>query len=151
MTAPPAGARGGAVLYTPDLLALAVSLAHYPLDPAMPYIGEARSRTCGNTLAVSLKVDEGDRIDAVGVRVSACAVGQGAAALFAKGAVGRTAMDISRQRDLIAAWLANGGELPGWPGLESIAPARAYPGRHGAILLAWDAALAALSKREARG
>ena len=32
-----------------------------------------------------------------------------------------------------------------------LAPARAYPGRHGAMLLPWKAALDALSKREAAG
>ena len=33
---------------------------------------------------------------------------------------------------------------PGWPGLDALAAARAYPARHGAILLAWRAALEAL-------
>jgi hypothetical protein len=30
--------------------------------------------------------------------------------------------------------------LPDWPGLTAIAAARDYPARHGAIMLAWQAA-----------
>ena len=144
-----AAARGGAVLYTPDLLALAVSLGELPFDPLMPLIGEARSRTCGSTLRLSLALDQEGRIGQVGVRASACAVGQAAAALFAKGASGRSASDLAAARAEIAAWLAHDAPLPAWPGLAVLEPARAHPGRHGAILLAWDAALAALSNGEA--
>jgi hypothetical protein len=49
------------------------------------------------------------------------------------------------------AWVAGEGALPGWPDLKVIAPARDFPGRHGAMLLPWKAALAALSKAEAAG
>ncbi len=83
------------------------------------------------------------------MRASACAVGQAAAALFAQGAAGRDAEDIANARAAIVAWLSNGGLLPEWPGFSALVPARVHTGRHGAILLAWDAALAALSKAEA--
>jgi hypothetical protein len=36
--------------------------------------------------------------------------------------------------------------MPDWPGIALLRRARDYPGRHGAILLAWDAALAALAE-----
>jgi len=39
--------------------------------------------------------------------------------------------------------------LPDWPGLDAIEAARAFPGRHGAMLLPWQAALAALSSERA--
>lgn len=146
MTAPPRAA-----LYTPELLALAVSLAEWPLDPSMPLAGEARSRTCGSTLRLTCAVDGEGRITGVGLQSAACAVGQSAAALFAQGARGRTGEDIRRARSAIAAWLAGEGELPAWPGLAALEPARAHPARHGAIVLAWDAALAALSNAEVRG
>jgi hypothetical protein len=35
--------------------------------------------------------------------------------------------------------------MPDWPGLAAIAPAREFPGRHGAIMLPWTAARDALS------
>ena len=62
------------------------------------------------------------------------------AAIFANAATGRDAADIARAHDALRAWLSGAGKLPDWPGLAAIAPARDYPGRHGAILLAWTAA-----------
>jgi NifU-like protein involved in Fe-S cluster formation len=133
-----------ATLYTPEILAAAVALAAYPLDPALPLHGEARSRSCGSTLALRLATDEAGRITALGCAAHACAVGQAAAAIFAQAASGRTRRELAAARDQLAAWLAGADEAPEWPGLGLLAPARGYPARHGAILLAWDAALAAL-------
>ena len=144
-------ARAGAALYTPELLALAVSLADRPLDPAMPLGGEARSRTCGSTVRLTCAVDREGRLEGLGLQVAACAVGQAAAALFANAAAGADAVDLTRARQAIAAWLAGSAPLPDWPGLDVLAPARAHPARHGAVLLAWDAALAALSNAQAHG
>jgi NifU-like protein involved in Fe-S cluster formation len=36
--------------------------------------------------------------------------------------------------------------MPDWPGIDLIAVARDYPARHGAIMLAWEAALSALEQ-----
>ena len=141
---------GAERLYTPELLGLAVSLADYPLDPALPYQGSARSRSCGSTLDAGLALDEEGRVERLGLRVRACAVGQAAAALFAQGARGRQAAEIEAAHTAIAQWLSDGGEPPDWPGMAALAEARGFPGRHGAIMLPWTAALDALSsgKRE---
>jgi NifU-like protein involved in Fe-S cluster formation len=137
--------RAGA-LYTPELLALAVSLADWPLDPGAQCRGEARSATCGSSLAFSCSLDPRGAIRAPGLRVTACAVGQAASAIFIDHAAGRDRSEIAAARDQVGRWLANGGDLPDWPGFAALEPARAYPARHGAILLAWNAALAALPK-----
>ena len=134
-----------ASLYTPELLALAVELANVPPLDSADTAAEARSPTCGSTLAVDLTLDATARIDRIGMRVRACAVGQAAAAIFARHAVGRDRAAIAATVDALEAWLANDGPQPDWPDLALIAPAREYPGRHGAILLPWKAALAALS------
>ncbi|MBC2664697.1 iron-sulfur cluster assembly scaffold protein [Novosphingobium flavum] len=126
------------------MLGLATGLAAWPLDPAMPLQGTARSQSCGSTLAISLTVDGAGAICALGLRAQACAVGQASAAIFARAATGRTRADLARSAEAIAGWLAGGAPMPDWPGLAAIAPAAAYPARHGAILLAWKAALAAL-------
>lgn len=139
------GPGGGGKLYTPELLALAVSLADHPLDGDLPMVGEAVSRTCGSTVAVGLAATADGRIERVGLRVSACAVGQSAAAIFARGAEGRSADEIEAAEVAIGAWF-EGGPLPEWPGFSAIAAAQDYPGRHGAILLPWRAARDALSK-----
>ena len=129
-----------ATLYTPDVLALATGLAEFPWDPALPLQGEARSKSCGSTVALGLGLDSGGRIDRVGLRSQACAIGQAAAAIFARAASGRGADDIRAADEAIAAWLAGEGELPDWPGFATIAAARDYPARHGALRLAWTAA-----------
>lgn len=128
-------------LYSPQMLALAVELAHYPFRPDAPHIGDARSSTCGSTLAISF----GDRFSALGMNVTACAVGQASAAIFARHCEGKTQAEIASSYDALLSWLAGDAPLPDWPDLDLIAPARDYPARHGAILLPWKAALDALS------
>jgi NifU-like protein involved in Fe-S cluster formation len=128
------------VLYTPAVLGLATELARYPWDDSLPLAGEARSKSCGSALALALGTDAAGRIDRIGVKAQACAIGQAAAAIFAAAAPGRTLEEVARNGEAIAAWLGGDGEMPRWPGLEAIAAARDYPARHGAILLAWRAA-----------
>jgi len=131
-------------LYTPQVLALAARLAAWPWDEALPLRGEARSRSCGSTLSLALGIDASGRIDRIGLKTHACAIGQAAAALFADGATGRSAKEIATAADAIDAWLSGAAGLPEWPGIEAIAKARDYPARHGAIRLAWEAARQAL-------
>lgn len=133
-----------AALYTPQVLGLATSLARYPWDEALPLHGEARSATCGSSLAIAMELSPSGRIARFGMKVHACAIGQASAAIFAAAAAGQDRAALAQAERAIAAWLAAGGDLPDWPGLSAIAAARAYPARHGAILLAWRAALAAL-------
>ncbi len=133
------------MLYSPEILAAAVRLSEWTADPALPLAGEARSRSCGSTLALRLSVDDQGKVVRAGCRAQACAVGQAAASLFLAHAPGRDLGEITAAREAIARWLEVGGNQPGWPGLALIEPARGYPARHGAILLAWDAAIAALA------
>lgn len=128
-------------LYSSQMLALAVELAQYQSIPEARYYGEARSATCGSTLAISF--DEG--IERLGLKVTACAVGQASATIFARHSKGKTEAEIAASSNAIAAWLGGDAPLPEWPDLHLIAPASDYPARHGAILLPWKAALAALS------
>lgn len=139
---PPSAAK----LYTPELLALAVQLASYPYDPALPLKGEARSRTCGSHLEIGLSVDDRGQIVKTGMRVTACAVGQAAAAIFAAGAAGHTGEAVALALSELENWLGGSGNLPDWPGLAALTPARDHRGRHGAILLPWKASVAALCK-----
>ncbi|WP_338244895.1 iron-sulfur cluster assembly scaffold protein [Aurantiacibacter hainanensis] len=132
-------------LYTPEMLAAAVELAESPLLETATILGSARSPTCGSTLEINLLLDGDKRIEKVGLKVRACAVGQAAAAIFTRHAAGRDAADIRKAHDAMAAWLSEGGTEPDWPDIALIAPARDYPGRHGAMLLPWKAAMAALS------
>ena len=138
-------------LYTPELLALAVELAEYPPLETAPAHGEARSPMCGSTLATDLAFDSEGRITRLGMRVRACAVGQAAAAIFARHARG---CDLAALREALVqleGWLDDDGPAPDWPDLALVEPARAYPARHGAMLLPWKAASAALSSAASAG
>ena len=138
-------------LYTPDLLAAAVELANYPPIENGALRGTARSATCGSTVEMDLACNPDGRIADLGMRVHACAVGQGAATLFARHASGRSLKNIADAERALRAWLENDALAPDWPGLALIAPAREYRGRHGAMLLPWKAALDALSSGPASG
>ena len=138
-------------LYTPELLALAVELAKWPRLTGPVLQGDARSPTCGSTLTMDLQLDGAGRIEELGMTVRACAVGQASAAIFAAGAEGRSADEIAQSLRELEAWLDHEGAPPDWPGLTPIEPARGYPARHGAMLLPWKAALAALSSTAPAG
>ena len=140
------GALPQTKLYSPALLGLATGLAEYPFDASLPLTAEVRSRSCGSVIALGLALDDAGRIDRIGMRVSACAIGQASAALLAQSITGAEPAHIETTAAGLADWLAGEGDLPPWPGLEPLGPARAHPGRHGALLLPWKAAVEALSQ-----
>lgn len=139
---------GAEKLYTPELLGLAVALAAFPPNAGLPLHGEARSKSCGSTLRADIATGADGRIERLGLQVRACAVGQAAAAIFAQAAAGRDLAAIEETHDALTRWLAGTGDMPDWPGLSAIAPARDFPSRHGAMLLPWAAAREALSSAE---
>jgi NifU-like protein involved in Fe-S cluster formation len=135
-----------AKLYTPRLLALSAQLAEFPLAGPYQYQAEARSRTCGSTLDIGLDCGADGRVDAIGLQVTACAIGQSSAAIMAASAIGRRSFDLPATCTAIEAWLRGEGGLPDWPGFDALEPALPHPGRHDALLLPWRAATTALSQ-----
>jgi len=137
-------AQRAARLYSPALLGLATGLAAFPLADDLPLRAEARSRSCGSVIAVGLALDASGHIARIGMKVSACAIGQASAALLAQAAAGRTPEAVATAAEGLEAWLSGTGALPDWPGIAALAPAREHPGRHGALILPWTAARTAL-------
>jgi NifU-like protein involved in Fe-S cluster formation len=134
-----------AALYTPEVLGLATGLARFPLLDDLPLRGSARAPVCGSTIELGLDCNAEGRVTQIGLKARACAIGQAAAALFAEAAKGRTRAELAESLTSLEQWLSGpDAPLPDWPGLVAIAAARAYSARHGAILLPWKAALAAL-------
>lgn len=123
-----------------------MDLIAFPWNDALTLRGVARSRSCGSSIEIALSLDPDGKIATLGIKPHACAVGQAAASLFARSAVGRDEGDIRGARQALATWLASDGKAPDWPDMALLDAARSYPARHGAILLAWDAALDALAK-----
>jgi NifU-like protein involved in Fe-S cluster formation len=140
-------ARASSRLYSPEVLSLATALAAFPLADDLPLRAEARSRSCGSVIALGLALDAEGRVARIGLKVSACAIGQASAAVLAQGAPEARPEDLRRTLDALDAWLTGEGALPSWPGIAALAPAHGHPGRHGALLLPWKAAVAALSSR----
>ena len=66
-----------------------------------------------------------------------------------EGGVFLVAADGRHRRVLPAGERAWPHHEPDWPGFDLLAPARDYPARHGAILLPFDAAIAAFEQRAA--
>ena len=138
-------ARVSSKLYTPELLGLATGLAAFPLTGDLPLRAEARSRTCGSAISLGLALDDDGLVSHIGMTVKACAIGQASAALMAQSIRGDIPGNIRLTAIGLAVWLAGEGNLPAWPGIAALAPARDHPGRHGALLLPWNAACEALS------
>ncbi|MCE7797629.1 iron-sulfur cluster assembly scaffold protein [Sphingobium sufflavum] len=132
-------------LYTIDILRLAASTAQWPPLAAPDGSAERRSPTCGSRVGVDVTRDASGSIAAIGVTVSACALGQASAAILASAAPGRDVAAIRTAQAGLAAYLRGEDDrLPDWPNIDTLAAARSYPARHASILLAFDAALAAL-------
>ncbi len=136
-----------APLYNRDILALAVGVADHPPRPEAQRHASLRAPLCGSRICIDLDAGDDGRVSCVGLHVEACALGQAAATLFARHAPGRSLDELRAARAAIADWFGGGDARPGWPGFDLLAPARAYPARHGAILLPFDAAIAALENK----
>jgi len=132
-------------LYTIDILRLAASVGNWPPLGSPHGSAERRSPTCGSRVRVDLTLDPDGGVSTLGLSVSACALGQASAAIMAGNAAGKQAAAFLAARSALADYLAGRSErLPEWPGMEQLAAARAYPARHPSILLAFEAALAAM-------
>ncbi|MFN4038420.1 MAG: iron-sulfur cluster assembly scaffold protein [Erythrobacter sp.] len=137
-------------LYTPQILALATELANFPLADGLTHRATTRSRTCGSVITLGFEQDAAGRVSAVGMQVSACAIGQASAAIMARSLMGSRADTGLAAGQALTEWLAGNGELPDWPQIGLLAPALPHKGRHGALLLPWTAAAEALSSVEPR-
>jgi NifU-like protein involved in Fe-S cluster formation len=97
---------------------------------------------------VDVRLDEAGRIAAIGVEPKACALGQAAASILARTAIGKSLADIAAARDALKAMLKDGAEPPAgdfWE-LRHLAPVRDYPPRHASTLLAFEAAVEAMQQ-----
>jgi len=132
-----------APLYTTEILRLAASLSDPLQLEGADGQAELRSPTCGSRITTTVKLDEEERVEALGQQVHACAFGQASAALLERGAAGRSRDEVSEALAQLGSWLDGGDAEPGW-GLTALAPARSRKSRHGAILLPFGALLAAI-------
>ena len=130
-----------APLYNTDILRLAASNPFGERLSAPGASVEKRSPVCGSRVTVDIALDAQGRVEAVGMLVRACALGQASSSLMGAHVVGRSAAELAEARDQLAAWLAGERDAPpDWPGMEIFAPALPHRGRHASIRLAFEAA-----------
>ena len=131
--------------YTREILRLAAAIPYLEPFDELEGATELRSKTCGSRIRMAVELDWADRVVRLRQAVEACAYGQASAALMGGHAMGRSAEEVGAALGELETWLAGQGGVPiAWPGLEVLAPALARKGRHGAILLPFQALLAAI-------
>jgi len=133
-------------LYTREILRLAVSIPHQQRLTDPDGTAELRSRTCGSKVVADVIVMDDGVLKDLGLEISACAVGQASAAILGAQAIGKSVVDIENARSGLAAFLERSVESPGdWPDIDRLTSARDHKGRHAAILLPYDAVIAAFA------
>ena len=134
-------------LYNRDILRLASSLVAGDRLDNPDGSAEARSPICGSRIQADIKFADDGSIAAVALRANACALGQASAAILHANVVGEDARSISRTRNEVEQALKGDTAMPShWPELALLMPAKDYPSRHAAILLPYDALLAAADR-----
>ncbi len=131
-------------LYTRDILRLAVSIPHQSRLKKPDGTAEVRSRTCGSRVAADIMLSDDGTIGQLGIEVNACALGQASAAILAAEAIGKSADQVVMVRQQLADFLDGAEDRPGdWQNMDHLMAAKDHKGRHPAILLPYDAILAA--------
>ena len=137
-------------LYSGQLLKLAADI---PLTGRLPHpqgSATCRSPVCGSVITADVVLADG-RISEFAQEVRACALGQAAASVLGRVVLGRNGPELEAARDAMRRMLAGIGPVPPAPfdGYQALIAARDYPNRHASILLALDAACAAVTAAEA--
>jgi NifU-like protein involved in Fe-S cluster formation len=138
-------------LYSGRILELAASIpAVGRLDHPDATV-RRRSPLCGSTVTVDVNVEDG-RITGYAQDVKACALGQAAASVVGRVAVGRTRAEVEAARDELRAMLKADGTEPRAPfeELKVLRPARDYKNRHASIMLTLEALAEAMAEAESR-
>lgn len=129
-------------LYAGPLLEAAATIpAHKRLDSPDARARKV-SRVCGSEIELEISVKDGV-VDDLAMEVKACALGQAAASIFARAAIGAPLRELASIRDGMIAMLKENGPVPGdtrWAELEKLQPIREYPARHASTLLVFEVA-----------
>jgi len=138
-------------IYSRRILELAADIPHLGRLPEPDASATARSKLCGSTVTVDLKLD-GNVVKAFAHDVKACALGQASSSIMGRNIVGSTIEELRDIRDAASRLLKAGGEPPGgkWEDLKVLIPLQDYKARHASILLTFDAVVDALDQIQAR-
>lgn len=132
-------------LYSGQILQLAGSIPHLGRLERPDGSAKLRAPLCGSTISADVEMRDG-RVAGFAQEVRACALGQASASILGRVVLGRDRAELVRARDALSVMLAEGGPAPAPPfdAYEVLRAAREYRNRHASILLALNAALAAI-------
>ncbi len=136
-------------IYSSVIMELASDIRH---TDSIIYIesaptGKSRklSKLCGSEISLELQLDK-EKIINFSINPKACALGQASAAILSKNILGATIDEVKSARDNLYAMLKNGESINTqrfWE-IRYLEPVIDYLPRHASVMLAWDAALAAI-------
>lgn len=134
-------------LYSAKILKLVANMPRAGRLAAPDASSEKVAKLCGSRITVDVAVRDGKVVD-YAQDVSACALGQAAAAVLGQNVIGAELAEIELARDSLAAMLkANGSPPVGrFAELAVLEPVKDYPARHASTLLAFDATVEAVRK-----
>ena len=137
-------------LYSARILTLVANMPRSGRLPAPDASSEKVAKLCGSRIVVDVAVRDGKVVD-FAQDVSACALGQAAAAILGQNVVGADLSEIELARDSLVAMLKSNGSPPAgrFAELAVLEPVKDYPARHASTLLAFEATVEAV--RQATG
>lgn len=134
-------------LYSQQILALAADMPHADRLQTPDATVSKRAPLCGSTVTVDVVVADGV-LTGFGQDVKACALGQAAASVLGRQAIGQDLATLTKARDQLAAMLTQDGPVPEAPfdQFQVLIPARSYKNRHASILLAANSVVEAMEQ-----
>lgn len=134
-------------LYTARVLKLAANPPHSGRLTRPDGTAERTSKLCGSRIVVDVKLADG-RVTDFAQTVKACALGQAAAGVLGAHVIGAAVEDVVEARDALKAMLKDGGPPPAgrFAELAILEPVRDYPPRHASTMLAFEAAVEAITR-----
>jgi NifU-like protein involved in Fe-S cluster formation len=134
-------------LYAKDLLRLAANAIGAGRLVPSDAEGHAHNPTCGDRVAVSLRLDDDGRITAMAHETQACVLTQASASILGSHLAGADLEAVQTLRGQVAAMLREGKVPPApFEDYSVLTGAAAFRNRHTCVLLPIDAVLDALSK-----
>lgn len=133
-------------LYSSDVLRLAADIPHIGRLETPDASVRRVSRLCGSELELDLVLKD-DVVTDHAIRVKACALGQASAAVLSANLRGARLTEIEQARDDLRAMLKSDGPVPEgrFAELAALEGAREYPARHQSVMLAFEAAVEAVT------
>lgn len=138
-------------LYSAKILTLVANIPRAGRLPAPDASSEKVAKLCGSKIVVDVTLADG-KVSDFAQDVSACALGQASAAILGANIIGAQLSEIELARDSLRAMLKSNGSPPAgrFAELAVLEPVKAYPARHASTLLAFEAAVEAVSRATAQ-